>query len=139
MAKTIGIVGLGRMGLPAGKLLIRQGYSVVGYDRDTVPLDELVASGGEAAADSKTVAERAETIIVFVLNGEQVQSVVDGKNGLLAGVRKNACIICMSTIRQALLEQIAALCLKKEVGFVITSNSCQQALSIKPPHPAGCR
>ena len=75
---------------------------------------------------------------MFVLNGEQVQSVVDGKNGLLAGVGENACIICMSTIRQAQLEQVAALCLKKNVAFVNISNSCHPALSIIPPHPAGC-
>jgi len=138
MAKTIGIVGLGRMGLPAGKLLVRQGYNVVGYDRDTVSLNEFVASGGEAALDAKAVAEQAKTIIIFVLNGEQVQSVVDGKNGLLAGIGENACIICMSTIRQAQLEQLAALCLRKNVAFLNISNSCLQALSIKPPHPAGC-
>lgn len=118
MAKAIGIVGLGRMGLPAGKLLIRQGYSVVGFDRNQAPLDEFVASGGAAARDPKAVAERAETIIVFVLNDEQVQSVVEDKDGLLAGVREGACIICMSTIGQAQLEQVAALCLKKNVVFV---------------------
>jgi 3-hydroxyisobutyrate dehydrogenase-like beta-hydroxyacid dehydrogenase len=118
MGNAIGIVGLGRMGLPAGKLLIRKGYTVVGCDRDPGPLDEFVASGGEAASDAKAVAEKADTIIVFVLNDEQVKTVIDGKNGLLAGVREGACIICMSTIRQALLKQIAALCFDKDVAFV---------------------
>ena len=118
MAKTIGLVGLGRMGLPAGKLLIRQGYTVVGYDPDKASLNEFVVSGGKAASDVKTVAERAETIIVFVLNDEQVNAVVAGKNGLLAGVRANTGIICMSTIRQAQVEWVAEQCVKKNVAFV---------------------
>lgn len=118
MGKDIGIVGLGRMGLPAAKLLIRKGYTVVGYDRDTEALDELAAAGGAAASDAKAVAAKADTIIVFVLNDEQVQTVITGKSGLLAGVRQGACIICISTIRRARLERIAAQCLKRNVAFV---------------------
>jgi len=118
MGNAIGIVGLGRMGLPAAKLLIRKGYTVVGCDRDTVPLDELVAAGGAAASDAKAVAQKADTIIVFVLNGGQVQTVINGKSGLLAGIREGACIICMSTIRQAQIERTAAQCLKKNVALV---------------------
>ena len=118
MAKTIGIVGLGRMGLPAGKLLIRKGYTVVGFDRDQAPLDEFAAFGGAAARDPKAVAERAEATIVFVLNDEQVQSVIEDKDGLLAGVREDACIICMSTISQALLKLLAERCEEKNVAFV---------------------
>lgn len=118
MTETIGILGLGRMGLPAGKLLMRKGYTVVGYDPDKVPLDEFVSSGGKAVSDVKTVAERAETIIVFVLNDEQVNAVMAGKDGLLAGVNENACIICMSTIRQAQVEWAAEQCMKKNVAFL---------------------
>ena len=118
MFKTIGIVGLGRMGLPVGKLLIRKGYTVVGYDRQKVPLDEFVASGGNGASDVKTVAEKAKTIIVFVLNDEQVKAVVVGKNGLLAGAGEGTCIVCMSTIRKAQVEWVAEHCAKKNVAFV---------------------
>ena len=118
MTETIGIVGLGRMGLPAGKLLIRKGFTVVGFDPDRVPLNEFKASGGKAASDVKTVAERAKTIIVFVLNDEQVNAVVYGKNGLLDGVNENSCIICMSTIRQAQVEWVAEQCVKKNVAFM---------------------
>lgn len=118
MTETIGIVGLGRMGLPAGKLLIRKGYTVVGYDPDNVPLDEFAASGGKASPDVKTVAELAETVIVFVLNEEQVNAVVAGKNGLLDGINENSCIICMSTIRQAQVEWVAEQFVKKNAGFV---------------------
>ena len=118
MGEAIGIVGLGRMGLPASKLLIRKGYRVVGYDRDKVALDEFAASGGNAAPDVKTVAEKAETIIVFVLNDAQVKAVVVGENGLLAGVHDDSCIVCMSTIRKAELERVAAQCTQKNVAFV---------------------
>lgn len=118
MANAVGIVGLGRMGLPAARLLIRNGYTLFGYDRDPAALDELAASGGEPAPDAKAVAQKADTIIVFVLNDDQVEAVVAGPSGLLAGIREGACIICMSTIRQAQLERMAALCLEQNAAFV---------------------
>lgn len=118
MDKTIGIVGLGRMGLPVGRLLIRKGFSVVGYDRDQSQLDDFLESGGMTAPNPKTVADKAEIIIVFVLSGEQVNSVVEGNDGLLAGTKENTCIICMSTIRKEQVERVAAQCFQKNVSFV---------------------
>jgi 3-hydroxyisobutyrate dehydrogenase len=118
MDKTVGIVGLGRMGLPVGKLLIRKGFSVVGYDCNQLQLDDFLNFGGKPASDPKSVAEKAETIIVFVLNGEQVQSVMEGNDGLLAGTGEGSCIICMSTIRKEQVERITEKCIKKGVAFV---------------------
>jgi 3-hydroxyisobutyrate dehydrogenase-like beta-hydroxyacid dehydrogenase len=118
MDETVGIIGLGRMGLPAGKLLLAKGYTVVGYDHYEAPKDRLVKAGGIAVSDAKTVAEKAKTVIVFVLNDDQVKEVVEGANGLLAGANEKTCIICMSTIRKASLESVAARCAEKNVGFI---------------------
>ena len=118
MDESVGIVGLGRMGLPAGKLLLKKGYTVIGYDRYEEPKAQIVKAGGISASDARTVAEKAKTVIVFVLNDEQVKEVVVGANGLLAGADEETCIICMSTIRKESLEWVAEQCAAKNVGFI---------------------
>lgn len=118
MQQSIGIVGLGRMGLPAAKVLIKAGYHVVGYDIRRKAVDEFVGMGGESAVDCRSVAEKTKTVIVFVLNDEQVIDVITGKSGLLSGNASGHHIICMATIHKANLERLAAQCAEKGVGLV---------------------
>jgi len=118
MKETIGIVGLGRMGMPAAKVLLKAGFHVVGCEKRREAVREFVSLGGESALDCKSVAKKAETIIVFVLNDAQVVDVVTGAKGLLEESSTNHVIICMATINRELVEQISNLCASKKVGFV---------------------
>jgi len=118
MANTVGIVGLGRMGMPAAKALIKAGYHVVAHDCRAEALDEIVTAGGESAPDYETVARKAITVIVFVLNDQQVIEVVTGNRGLLAGTGDGSVVVCMATIRKNNLERVAGLCRKENVAFV---------------------
>jgi 3-hydroxyisobutyrate dehydrogenase-like beta-hydroxyacid dehydrogenase len=118
MEKTVGIVGLGRMGMPAAKVLIKAGYHVIGYARRREVIDEFVAMGGESVPDYRSVAEMASKVIVFVLDDAQVIEVVTSENGLLAGCGDQSVIICMATINKENLEWVAAQCARKKVGFI---------------------
>lgn len=118
MKETVGIVGLGRMGMPSAKVLLESGYHVVGYARRPEVIEEFVAMEGEHAPDYKTVAEKADTVIVFVLNDSQVLEVVSSEHGLLAGSRKGSAIICMATINKHNLEDIARQCAEQQVELV---------------------
>jgi 3-hydroxyisobutyrate dehydrogenase len=118
MHKSVGIVGLGRMGMPAAKVLINAGYRVVGYEKRSEAVDEFIALGGESVSDYKTVAEKVKIIIVFVLNDAQVIDVISGESGLLKSAAKGHHIICMATINRQNLERLAAQCAAKKVGFV---------------------
>jgi 3-hydroxyisobutyrate dehydrogenase-like beta-hydroxyacid dehydrogenase len=118
MKDTVGIVGLGRMGMPAAKGLMNAGYNVVGYDCRPEATEEFVSNGGTRAPDCKTVAEKAKKIIVFVLDDSQVNEVVAGEQGLLEGASEESVIICMATITKANLERIAQKCSNKNVAFV---------------------
>jgi 3-hydroxyisobutyrate dehydrogenase-like beta-hydroxyacid dehydrogenase len=118
MKEKIGIIGLGRMGMPTAKKLLNTGYPVIGYARRQEVVEELKSIGGEAAQDYKEVAQKAKTIIVFVLNDQQVIEVVTDENGALSGSGKDSTIICMSTINRENLEWVAKECRKKNVGFV---------------------
>lgn len=118
MSETIGIIGLGRMGMEAAKKYVAEGYNVVGYARRPEVVREFTAAGGLAVRNSREVAEKSGKVIVYVLNDQQVISVIEGPDGILEGRHKETSVICMSTIDKDNLERLAEKCKEKKVGFV---------------------
>jgi 3-hydroxyisobutyrate dehydrogenase-like beta-hydroxyacid dehydrogenase len=118
MPETIGIIGLGRMGMEAAKKYIAKGYTVVGYARRPEVIKEFTDAGGMAMKNSREVAEKSGKVIVYVLNDQQVIDVVTGPDGILQGCHEGTKVICMSTIDKDNLEWLAAKCAEKNVGFV---------------------
>jgi 3-hydroxyisobutyrate dehydrogenase-like beta-hydroxyacid dehydrogenase len=118
MSETIGIIGLGRMGIVAAKKYIREGYQVTGYARRPEVVREFTAAGGMSLRNSREVAEKSGKVIVYVLNDQQVIEVVTGPDGILEGCHKETRVICMSTIDKKNLEWVAGECAKRGVGFV---------------------
>ncbi len=115
---SIGIIGLGRMGMPTAKKFINAGFRVVGNDLRSEAMEELRSAGGEAVEDGKRVAQKAKTVIVFVLNDQQVIETISGPNGVLEGCNDSSIVICMATIDRDNLQRVAQKCLEKGVGFV---------------------
>jgi 2-hydroxy-3-oxopropionate reductase len=110
--ETIGLVGLGIMGKPMARNLLRAGYPLVVHNRSHSAVDELVALGARAADSPKQVAQDSDIMITMLPDSETVERVVAGASGLLAGARQGALIIDMSSIRprtsRALAEQAKA-------------------------------
>lgn len=117
MSETIGIIGLGRMGMVAAKKYIKQGHKVAGYARRPEIIKEFSDAGGIVVRNGREVAERSGKVIVYVLNDQQVIEVITGPNGILEGCHKDTRVICMSTIDKDNLEWVAEQCAKKNVGF----------------------
>ncbi len=149
MAKRIGIIGLGRIGMPSAKAFIKAGYEVVGYARRAQVIEEFKSLGGEALSSPKEVAQRAETVIVLVLNDPQVIEVVTGPNGILEGAGKNSLVIGMATINRANQEWIARQCESKGVRFVdcpftggparVDTGTLTLIVAAPPEHVKACR
>jgi 3-hydroxyisobutyrate dehydrogenase-like beta-hydroxyacid dehydrogenase len=118
MTEIVGIVGLGRMGKASARRFIEKGYRVVGHERRPEAAEELRSMGAEIGQGSKDVAQRSKTVIVFVLNDQQVIDVVTGADGLLKACDRDSTIICMSTINRDNLERVAAQCQEKGVRFI---------------------
>jgi len=115
---SIGIIGLGRMGMPTAKKFIDAGFRVAGNDLRQEAMEELRSAGGEAVEDGKRVAQKANIVIVFVLNDQQVIEVITGPNGVLEGCGGRSIVICMATIDRDNLQRVAQICSEKGVGFV---------------------
>ena len=92
----VGMIGLGKMGMPIARNLIERGFEVVGYRRSGSP--ELIAAGGTLAASPAEVAERADVLLSIVPDARAVQEVVCGEAGTLTALRPGTVHIEMSTI-----------------------------------------
>ena len=86
----IGFIGLGIMGKPMAKNLLKAGYELVVYDVVAAPVDEVVEAGAKAGSSPKDVAAQADVIITMLPNSPHVKEAVLGKDGVIEGVRKPA-------------------------------------------------
>jgi len=92
----VGIIGLGKMGLPIARNLMERGFAVIGYRRHGSP--ELVAAGGSVAASSAEVAAHADVLLSIVPDAHAVEEVVCGEVGTLTTLKAGTIHIEMSTI-----------------------------------------
>lgn len=109
----IGFIGLGIMGKPMSKNLIKAGYSLVVSDRNSAMVAEVVAAGAIAAETAKAVAEQSDIIITMLPNSPHVKEVVLGENGVIDGAREGAVVIDMSSIAPLASREISAALAKK--------------------------
>jgi 2-hydroxy-3-oxopropionate reductase len=115
---TVGFVGLGIMGRPMLKNLLKAGHTVVAYGRTPAKLDAAVADGAQAAASNADVGARATIVITMLPDGPEVEEVVLGANGVLSGAKSGSLIIDMSSISPLVSQKIAANCAAKGVDFI---------------------
>lgn len=80
---NVGLVGLGLVGTALARRLLGAGLKVTGYDIDPARRDALVALGGNAAASVAELAGACTRIVSAVFNTEQLQDVIEGKDGVL--------------------------------------------------------
>jgi 3-hydroxyisobutyrate dehydrogenase len=95
--QTVGVIGLGKMGLPIARNLIERGFAVVGYRRTVRP--DLAEAGGTLAGSPAEVAEAADVLLSILPGEADVDEIVLGPRGTLAGLRPGTVHLEMSTIR----------------------------------------
>jgi len=114
----IGFIGLGIMGKPMSRNLIKAGYEVVVYNRSTKAIQEIVEAGAKAGVSPKDVAEQCEIIITMLPNSPQVREVILGPNGVLEGIHPGSIVIDMSSIAPIVSREIAEVLAGKSVRFL---------------------
>ncbi|ADK15863.1 2-hydroxy-3-oxopropionate reductase [Clostridium ljungdahlii] len=103
----VGFIGLGIMGKPMSKNLIKAGYDLVVYNRSKASEEELEKAGAERGASPKDVAAKSDVIITMLPNSPQVKEVVLGENGVIEGIKKGSVFIDMSSIAPLVSREIA--------------------------------
>jgi len=107
MAK-LGYIGLGAMGSRVAKRLLEAGHSVIGYNRTKEKAQWLLDAGMSWGESPKAVAEAADVVFTMVTDTNALYSVVEGEQGILAGLSAGKVYIDMSTISPAASNQLAA-------------------------------
>ena len=118
MTAKIGFIGLGIMGKPMSKNLLKAGYQLVVYNRSKAKVDELVAAGAQAAATPKEVAAQTEFIITMLPNSPEVKQVVLGENGIIEGAKAGAVVIDMSSIVPLVSREVAGKLAEKGIEML---------------------
>ena len=114
----LGFIGLGIMGKPMVKNLLKAGYEVVVYDIIKENVDLMVEAGAAAAGSAKEVAKDCKTIITMLPNSPHVKAVVMGENGVLEGAQEGSVLIDMSSIAPLASKEISEACAKKGVKMI---------------------
>jgi 2-hydroxy-3-oxopropionate reductase len=94
----IGYIGLGVMGKPMAKNLLKAGHQLVVYDVVKEKVDDLVQAGAEPADNCRDAASRGDIIILMLPDSPEVEAVMLGEEGVLEGARPGSIIIDMSSI-----------------------------------------
>ena len=118
MAERIGFIGLGIMGKPMAKNLLKAGYSLTVYDIVAEPMEDLVTDGAKMANSSKEVAARSDKIITMLPDSADSERAILGPNGVLEGARPGSIVIDMSSIAPLVSQRIAAQCAKNDVEML---------------------
>jgi 2-hydroxy-3-oxopropionate reductase len=111
MTETVGFIGLGVMGRPMARNLIKRGFSLVVHSRSPGPVDELVATGAAQASSPAEVARRATRIVTMLPDSPDVELVLEGTEGVFSAIQRGTILIDTSSIAPAVarrLEQRAA-------------------------------
>ena len=103
----IGFIGLGIMGKPMARNLIKAGYPLIVHNRSRAAVDELTREGAQAATDAKEVAGRTEIIITMLPDSSDVDLVCAGENGIFSALKSGTLLIDMSTISPAVARKLA--------------------------------
>lgn len=108
----IGFIGLGIMGKPMAKNLVKAGHELVVFDLNKEAVAELVACGATSAKSSKEVAAQVEVVITMVPNSPHVRAAVLGKDGVAEGAKPGLVLIDMSSIDPTESKKIGEECMK---------------------------
>jgi 2-hydroxy-3-oxopropionate reductase len=118
MQGPIGFIGLGIMGRPMARNLLKAGYSLVVHSRSRGPVDEIVKAGATAAASPKDVAAQCDVLITMLPNSPDVEQVALGPGGIIEGARRGLIFADMSTISPIVSKKIGKALEAKGVAML---------------------
>lgn len=116
MKKRVGYIGLGLMGKPIARNIMRAGFPLTVHNRSRAPVEELVADGAQPADSPRAVAEISDVVFTNLPDSPDVEQVVLGPNGLIEGCRPGMVFIDNSTIKPETARSIASKLAEVEVS-----------------------
>jgi len=104
----VGMIGLGKMGLPMARHLVRRGFTVAGFDVDEGAMEKASEAGVNTALSPQAVAAASDLVIIVVGFDQEVEAAIFGERGVLSGAADGSVIAVASTIAPQTMQRIAA-------------------------------
>jgi 3-hydroxyisobutyrate dehydrogenase-like beta-hydroxyacid dehydrogenase len=106
--RRVGLIGLGKMGLPMARHLVKRGFTVAGFDITEGAMEGAAEVGVQTALSPQAVAAASDLVIIVVGFDQEVEAVIFGERGVLSGARDGSVIAVASTIAPQTMQRIAS-------------------------------
>lgn len=114
----VGFVGLGIMGMPMARNLMKAGYPLTVYNRTRSKAEQLGKEGAQVAESPAELGRASEVVVTIVSDSPDVEEVVLGPNGVAEGISSGGLVIDMSTISPAVSRKVATALKEKGADFL---------------------
>jgi 3-hydroxyisobutyrate dehydrogenase len=104
--KSVGVIGLGSMGLGVARTLVKKGFQVHGYDVRQPVVKAFAKQGGFGAANPAEVGANSSVVVVLVVNAEQTEEVLFGRNGAAPRMARGSVVVASATVPPAYAEYL---------------------------------
>jgi 2-hydroxy-3-oxopropionate reductase len=118
MAQVIGFIGLGIMGRPMARNLLKAGYPLVVHSRSRGPVDEIARAGAKVGSSPRDVATQSDVLITMLPNSPDVELVALGRDGIIEGARPGLLFVDMSTISPIVSKKVGEALAAKSVKML---------------------
>jgi len=115
---NIGFIGLGIMGAPMSRNLLKAGHRLVVFDIVPDLIAPIAAAGATAAASCADAAAQSDAIITMLPDGPQVEQAVLGAGGVLEGAKPGSTLVDMSSISPLVAQKVGVACAARNVEFL---------------------
>ncbi|MFZ0736154.1 MAG: NAD(P)-dependent oxidoreductase [Candidatus Acidiferrales bacterium] len=118
MKPAVGLIGLGLMGKPMGRNLLKAGFPLTVWNRTRARGEDLVREGARWGETPRDVAAASDVLITIVSDPPALEEVLWGKSGVFEGLRKGSVLIDSSTVSPDLERRAAATCAERGAEFL---------------------
>jgi 3-hydroxyisobutyrate dehydrogenase-like beta-hydroxyacid dehydrogenase len=118
MKPKVGLIGLGFMGLPMGRNLLKAGFPLMVWNRTRAKAEQLEKEGAKVANSPREVAADSDVTFTIVSDPPALEQVLWGEPGALAGLRKGSVLIDSSTVSPALARRVSQACAERGADFL---------------------
>jgi 2-hydroxy-3-oxopropionate reductase len=115
--KNIGFIGIGLMGFPMAKNLLKSGYNLKVYNRSQDKADRLKEFGAEISTSIKAVVTNADVVITMLTDDAAVEKVMSNEE-FITNIKENATVIDMSSVSPVITKKYAEILNEKNINYL---------------------
>ena len=115
--KNIGFIGIGLMGFPMAKNLIKSGYNLKAYNRSQDKADRLKEFGAEISTSIKSVVTNSDVVIAMLTDDSAVEKVM-GSDEFISNIKESATVIDMSSVNPVITKKYAEILKEKNINYL---------------------